>query len=150
MAYKAAIESGAGYDPYLVVYEDVLANGMLLQQGILRHLGLDGLLNGTARTSMFQDNAGHSKKLHTKHLCQYKDVNCSELKDGLGNSEDKYPCLWKQLTSSAGGQSGTWTVPVLPNGTISIHGDCHSLEPLNEERPVRFFRELYSLETAAS
>ena len=83
------------------------------------------------------------EKLHTaRHMCSYEDVDCagSELE---GLSADRYPCLWKQFHAA---ESSLWGVPLLPDGTISVFGDCKQLEPLSLENPRRL-AELYAAPT---
>ena len=139
VAFQVVSASGAGARPFLVVYEDVTANGPLVQKEILRYLGLEDLNHDENGIDIFEDNA-KIKKAHTDPFCGYVDVNCTELKEGL---QEHYPCLLKQLTRADEGL--VWSVPMLSDGTISVKGDCHPLEPLSEKRHVRSFEELYQL-----
>jgi hypothetical protein len=138
VAFQAVEASGSGGRPFLVVYEDVTANGPLVQQEILRYLNLDDM-NGDKDIDVFEDNAS-TKKVHTDPFCEYEDVDCDELKEGL---REHYPCLLKQLTRA--GEGLAWSVPMLPDGTISVKGDCHPLKPLSENQHIRSFEELYQL-----
>lgn len=130
IAYHASFNSDL--DPFLVVYEDIMANGPMVQRGIVQYLGLNIPSN-----NMFEENAITNKQ-HSKYICDYRDVNCHELTQGL---KSDYPCLLKQLNHAR--DHLAWSVPMLENGTISLHGDCRPLEPLTEKRYTRDVRELY-------
>ena len=135
----AAVKASGGYGPFLVVYEDVLANGPLMQKQLLTFFGVDDSLDNRiiTTTNMFVDNT-HSHKLHAEPFCAYDDVDCATLAEGLQD----YPCLAKQLKHAQKGW--TWSVPLLPNGGISMRGDCFPLKPLTDQSPVRTFEELYA------
>ena len=113
--------------PFLVVYEDVLADGGLVQSGIQEYLGIQ--IQDTA--NMFQDNA-RTHKEHADPICEYKDVNCTALAPALRRD---YPCLYAQLTRAA--ENLVWSVPMFTNGTISMHGTCHPIAPLSVNRYVQ-------------
>jgi hypothetical protein len=123
-------------EPFAVVYEDVSSNHSLVQNELIRYLGLHQR-NDTAK-DIFQNTS--KKKKHSKRFCDNEDVDCQELEAGL---KESYPCLYKQLVREEEGF--TWSVPMLPDGTISIHGDCIPLDPLSEERPIRTSSKLYQL-----
>lgn len=126
--------------PFMVVYEDVLADGSLVQKGLVEYLGMN-ITTG----NMFEDNAKTSKK-HNAPFCDYEDVDCKSLIAGLGGGD--YPCLFKQMTMAA--ENHVWTVPLLPDGKISIHGDCQPLEPLHKGKFTRHIHELYQLAPSSS
>jgi len=144
VAYAASEASGSAVDPFLILYEDVLASGELVEEGVLRHLDLAAAGGGSKpeAASVFDSGAGASstKKVHSDPICGYDDVDCSELLAGL---RGKHPCLVKQLQRADDGL--TWSMPLLTDGRISVEGDCYPLPPLGPERRVRAIEELYQL-----
>lgn len=140
-AFAAAAASKSSVDPFLILYEDVLASGSIVQDGMLRHLGLleddrmgsDALRDGQAGDgNIFQNNGTATAKIHSDSLCSYGDVDCSELEAGLKASRPDgsmmYPCLWKQYIRADEGL--TWSMPLLRNGLVSLEGDCFPLDAL--------------------
>ena len=165
-SFSAATASKSSLDPYIILYEDVLASGSIVQDGMLRHLGLlqddrmgsDALRDGQAGDgNIFQNNRTATAKIHSDSLCSYGDVDCSELEAGLKSSRPDgsmvYPCLWKQYIRADEGL--TWSMPLLRNGLVSLEGDCFPLDALdagNDEtsgkstgtkRRARAVQELY-------
>jgi hypothetical protein len=138
MAFQAVQATVTGTRPFLVVYEDVTDNSLLVQQEILRYLSLNDMIDDKG-IGVFEDNT-RMTKLHSNPLCEYDDIDCDELKEGL---RERYPCLLRQLERA--GEGLPWSVPMLPDGRISINGDCHPLSPLNENHRIRSFDELYTL-----
>ena len=162
-AFSAAAASKSNLDPYLVLYEDVLASGSVVQDGMLRHLGLvqderagndtrrDGQASGG---NFFQINGTATTKVHSDSLCSYADVDCAELEAGLKavrpDGAMMYPCLWKQYSRADEGLS--WSVPLLRSGLVSLEGDCFSLEAISRgdtdetrKKKTRSVKELYRL-----
>jgi len=114
----------------LLLYEDIFRDHVLAQQQIAAHLGLQLRSSVESRRS----------KQHSADLCAYADVDCDELDARWGGG--LYPCLLKQLHDKQEGRG--WTLPMLPNGTVSLQGDCHPLQPLNpSSRPRRQYMDLY-------
>ena len=165
-ALSAAIASGSSVDPYLILYEDVLANGAIVQDGMFAHLRLaqDGSMGtGTRRAdepsggnvlNVFESNRTVTTKIHSDSLCSYDDVDCTELEAGLKtlgpDGVMKYPCLWKQYRRAEEGL--TWSVPLLRSGVVSLEGDCFPLEALDDDKEgrrttktARTVKELYRL-----
>ena len=165
-AFSAATASKSSLDPFLILYEDVLASGSIVQSGMLRHLGLlhddrtgsDALRDGQAGDgNIFQNNRTSTTKIHSDYLCSYGDVDCLELEAGLKASRPDgsmmYPCLFKQYSRADEGL--TWSMPLLRNGLVSLEGDCFPLDALdvgNDEttgkstgtkRRARAVQELY-------
>jgi len=147
-AFSASISSKSSADPYLILYEDVLSSGSIVEEGLLRHLHLGTTRIGASSTdlsatgSVFENN--RTKKVHSDPLCHYNDVSCSELELGLRNATGKkYPCLWKQYQQAEEGL--TWSMPLLPSGLVSLEGDCFPLEALDEKKRTRTVDELYRL-----
>ena len=165
-AFAAAAASKSSVDPFLILYEDVLASGSIVQDGMLRHLGLleddrvgsDAFRDGqTGDGNIFLSNGTTTAKIHSDSLCSYGDVDCSELEAGLKASRPDgsmvYPCLWKQYIRADEGL--TWSMPLLRNGLVSLEGDCFPLDALgagNDEtigkstgtkRRARTVQELY-------
>ena len=147
-AFAASSSSKSSVDPYLILYEDVLSSGSIVQDGLLRHLNLGDEGNGastanvSANSNVFQ--SGSTTKLHSDPLCHYDDVNCTELELSLQSSQGKkYPCLWKQYHRAEEGL--TWSMPLLPSGLVSLEGDCFPLKALDEKKRVRTVDELYRL-----
>lgn len=134
VALKAASATSHG-QLHLVVYEDVTANGDLVQNGLMEYLGMN-----ITNENMFNENAVTSKK-HVNSVCTYKGFDCDAMKKVF--VEQNYPCLLKQLELES--ENHVWTVPMLPNGTVSIHGDCKILEPLGSGKYIRTLDELYQL-----
>ena len=137
-AFSAAAASKSSLDPYLILYEDVLASGSIVQDGMLRHLGLlhDDRLGSDGQAgdaNLFQNNTISTTKIHSDSLCSYGDVDCSELEAGLKASRPDgsmmYPCLWKQYIRADEGL--TWSMPLLRNGLMSLEGDCFPLDALD-------------------
>jgi hypothetical protein len=132
----AAIRAAAsvGRRPYVILYEDLLEHGAVVKEHLFKeHLQL--LANGTHT----RGRRTGPKKAHTAtHMCSYKDVPCdtSELE---GLTADRYPCLYKQFH---GTESSVWGMPLLPDGTISVFGDCDVLDPLDPHHS-RQLSELY-------
>ena len=141
-AFTAAAASKSSLDPYIILYEDVLTSGSIVQDGMLRHLGLlhddrmgsDALRDGQAGDgNIFQNNRTATTKIHSDSLCSYGDVDCPELEAGLKASRPDgsmmYPCLWKQYIRADEGL--TWSMPLLRNGLVSLEGDCFPLDALD-------------------
>jgi len=129
--------------PFVVVYEDVLARGDLVQRGLMAYLvgSKSSTTKAVNKDNMFEEHAT-THKLHTAPFCDYDDVDCSSLRQGL--LQYNYPCLLKQLTWEHD-KNQVWSVPMLSDGTISIHGDCVPLPPLNDHRSVRGLQDLYRI-----
>ena len=147
-AFAASASSKSSADPYLILYEDVLSSGSIVEEGLLRHLNLGNTKIGVSSTdisatgSAFESNS--TIKLHSDPLCHYNDVNCTELELGLqNNTGKKYPCLWKQYQRAEEGL--TWSMPLLPSGLVSLEGECFPLETLDEKKGIRTVDELYRL-----
>lgn len=147
-AFAASVASKSSVDPYLILYEDVLSSGNIVQEGLLQHLGLAAetshasSIDISSTGNVFESNS--TKKLHSDPLCHYNDVNCTELEYNLQyKNEKKYPCLWKQYQRAEEGL--TWSMPLLSNGSVSLEGDCFPLEPLNKKRRIRTVDETYRL-----
>jgi len=123
--------------PYLILYEDVMSTGSIVQNGLIKHLGKN--MSHFQNKHIFKENAVRKKK-HFQNFCSHEDVNCPSLEKGLKN----YPCLLKQLQQETKGF--VWSVPILHDGTISIHGDCHPLPYLDETKNnKRTFEDLYQI-----
>lgn len=135
-----AASTASTLDPLLVVYEDVITNGTLVQKGITNYLGVNITVMNMFQETDVIENSHVKTKMHSNNICIYDRVNCDALIQGLVQD---YPCLYKQLKQAESGL--TWTAPMLENGTISIHGDCKPLRSLSEESYVRDFYELYQL-----
>ena len=86
-------------------------------------------------------------------MCNYKDVRCVRrphiVNDGVvgrhsyaleGLTPELHPCLYKQFRAS---EHVAWTVPLLPDGSISLNGDCHPLQTPATPRTQRRHAELY-------
>lgn len=132
--------------PYLILYEDELSTGSIVQNGLMKHLGKN--ISQFQNKNIFKGddtvrNDVGVKKRHVKTFCDNKNVNCTSLEIGLKN----YPCLLNQLQQERKGLA--WSVPILHNGTISIHGNCYPLPFLNEtkndERTVEDLYQIYPL-----
>ena len=86
-------------------------------------------------------NKTNQTKLHGDNICNYADVNCTELKVKL---EEGHPCLLKQLHSNS---TVAWSVPILRAAgktKVSIGGDCHRLKNLDtKNHTYRYYEELY-------
>ena len=150
-AIKTAASVGRAH-PFVIFYEDLLEHESTVKEQLLdQHLASLAALAGnetSASNSTHNENEKVRKrttrslkvnKVHTAaHMCSYEDLDCvgSEL---AGLSADLYPCLWKQFHAT---ESSLWGVPLLPNGTLSVFGDCKKLEPLSLEHPRRL-SELY-------
>jgi len=147
-AIKTAASVGRAH-PFVIFYEDLLEHEPIVKAQLLdQHLASLAALAGnetSSSSSTHNENekvrkrTTRSQKVHTAaHMCSYEDVDCvgSEL---AGLSADLYPCLWKQFHAT---ESSLWGVPLLPNGTLSVFGDCKKLEPLSLEHPRRL-SELY-------
>lgn len=139
-AFSAAAASKSSLDPFLILYEDVLASGSIVQDGMLRHLGLlhDDRMGSDGQAgdaNIFQNNMTSTTKIHSDSLCSYGDVDCSELEAGLKASRPDgsmmYPCLWKQYIRADEGL--TWSMPLLRNGLVSLEGDCFPLDALDAD-----------------
>jgi len=122
--------------PFLVLYEDVLSQGGIVEQKLLRYLGDSSSLNG----NVFEEDGHH--KLHELPLCDNQDVNCEDLYKGL---KDEYPCLYKQLVDERKGYS--WTTPMLKDGSVNMKGDCYPLPFLSKAKSERMMEELYEFNT---
>ena len=167
-AFAAAAASESSVDPYLILYEDVLANGAIVQDGMFAHLRLaqDGSMGTDTRRAdetsggnvlnVFESNRAVTTKIHSDSLCSYGDVDCTELEAGLKtlgpDGVMKYPCLWKQYSRAEEGL--TWSVPLLRSGVVSLEGDCFPLEALDDDdkegrrttkTTTRTVKELYRL-----
>ena len=135
VAFVAA-ENTKMHQPHLVLYEDVMRDQTHASKEVFNYIDVtvddgDNFFNNT-----------NQKKLHGDNICNYADVNCTDLKVKLGNI---YPCLLKQLYSNS---TVAWTIPILrAAGTtkVSIRGDCHRLQHLEtKNRPYRYYEELYT------
>ena len=143
---SVARQVAAPQRPLLLVYEDTLSHGHLAQRGILEYLGPEfaNLINdtdqdGAATAPGEQLPVGDSEYAGSEPFCQFPGVVCDILKKSY--LQDHYPCLYKQLRRVH--ENRAWSVPLLPNGTISVHGDCHVLEPLSKDNYVRQYNDLY-------
>jgi hypothetical protein len=165
----AAIRAAAsvGRHPYVILYEDLLEHGAVVKEHLFKeHLqllandahnrgrrkehpalqekhqrGQSRLMNQNQQSENTKVNLApkHPKKKHkATHMCSFKDVPCdtSELE---GLTADRYPCLYKQFH---GTESSVWGMPLLPDGTISVFGDCDVLDPLDPHHS-RQLSELY-------
>jgi len=123
--------------PYLILYEDIMSTKSIVQNGLVKHLGNN--IRHFHDKSIFQEDI-EIKKEHTNEFCSYDDISCESLKKGLKKG---YPCLLKQLQRASKGLA--WSVPMLQNGEISIHGNCYPIPTLNERRNKRHIDDLYQL-----
>lgn len=148
-ASAAAIKAAAsvGRHPYVIIYEDLLEHGHMVEEHLLGQylaaLAPIRTRNVSQKSKQQHSNEtthgkGPSKRHTATHMCSYEDVDCVGSELG-GLSADRYPCLWKQFHAT---QSSVWGVPLLPDGTISVFGDCKQLEPFSIENPRRL-AELY-------
>lgn len=130
-ASHVALQSAAavGKAPYLVLYEDLLAHGPVVKSALFHdHLGLPGKP---------EENNKHRQKHTATHMCDYSDVPCE---DGTLSWLAGFPCLKKQFHADP---NQAWTMPMLPNGSISLFGDCQPLAILDTVN-VRLMDELYA------
>ena len=129
-------------EPFIAAYEDVIQNKKLMEEQILMFLGLDTQMLNKKNLDDF--DSSKQKKLHTGSFCDNKDVNCEQINEGFAAAINKYPCLERQLHYSDDGD--TWSMPMLEDGTISMHGDCFPLPVLERgTHERRFAKEFYSI-----
>jgi len=114
--------------PMLILYEDMISAGPIVQQKLLEHLEQDTSQSGNG---IFPEEG-------RVPLCDNENINCKELRKNL---QEQYPCLWKQLVYE--GEDFAWTTPMLENGSINIHGDCYPLHSLGESKLERNIEEVY-------
>lgn len=125
--------------PFLVLYEDVLSQGGIVEQKLLQHLGV-GTSSFIGNEDVFEENNG-PHKLHSLPFCDNNDVICDDLEKGL---KDEYPCLYKQLVDERKGYS--WTTPMLKDGSINMKGDCHPLPYLSKANSQRMMEDIYQFD----
>jgi len=145
IAFQASSSTRSSSNPFLVIYEDIIRQPMLVQEGVLQYLGFSTqhiITQNNNNISIFSEHTNVSKQ-HTGPFCDFLDVNCTLLKEELGSD---HPCLSKQL--DAVNRNLAWTVPLLSNGTMSIHGDCQPLKTLTRSQLIRTPFELYRFTTA--
>jgi len=127
-------------DPFIVLYEDTLQAGPLMQKQLFQFLRYADDVSHLERAGNVFTEKTSRKKEHSRPFCENEDVDCELIQAGL---LDQYPCLYKQLLDESG---RAWSVPMLPNGTIDIRGDCIPLRPLDERgHALRDISELYRL-----
>jgi len=124
--------------PLLVLYEDIASAGEIVQKNFIQHFNKDP--HEFESIDIFTEN-NHEHKLHSGAFCDYDNVNCVKLREGL---EEQYPCLFKQLVQETEGYA--WTTPILPSGVIDVRGDCRPLPFLTEKDPYRSLYDIYQFE----
>lgn len=137
-ALKATL--AVGRSPRLILYEDVQHHKVAMEE--LLFADVLGVPKRQANALAIQETASEEqKKRHTaSDMCSYDDVQCKGVKAiPTWLPADTFPCLAKQWVAD---ESVAWTVPMLPNGSISLHGNCSRLSPL-EPQQWRRFSELY-------
>merc|ERR1712187_381746 len=113
----------------LVLYEDAIAHPVTQQQTLLNFLN----------AHVPQLIESREQKTHSADLCQYSDIDCETLRRHL---RGQYPCLLRQFNSK--NATIAWTMPILPNGTISLRGGCKPLRSLpNATGYARRLWEIY-------